>query len=651
VPSLLPSTGNLYSGSIPDSAVSNSNYPSSFYIPSLPNGSDRRSSSLSMHSNTTGTCGQTPNCPHPAPNDANPSHLFPSLAGSLPGEHNLLNMFPQYSSGANPTSGPQTQPSADHGIGMLPVPGSAPSSQTTFATWNTAAGAGSGMPSDFASMGHNMNQPRPSSLVTDFMFDLPDSRPSTGTSLPSPRSLIDMSQPPIDIYGYRRSDQMSQSASESEFSSSSSPAVSRGSFSAGGNPLLGVNNDVYAHQNVGVDGHMQRSDNSNPFAFDPSQQPNGRNEVVSNFGMLSLEEAMRNNNAAANNAPFSFQPPQLPGQPATDMGAWSRPGSQAGRPGTGNSSTSAPAATGLDNGAQYGHMSDSGPGLPAISPATEAREMREFWKNFMCDPYSTGDTPHSETPGAVRTPHGSRPAFMRGLSKSASLPPIRRQSFNTTNIGDRYAYDDSTPHASMAQQLGHAVNTAAPPKSLVNPADLRSYEEAIRARPPPVLKFDPRMGRPGAPGGDLSGGEQGFAHSDSSRRGSLAGISDASPIPSIRRIAPAPGSTATYSSSDENTSSSRPSFKRLASQTLGPAYSKKAAHHRLGSDQADSPSASSASDAQADDDDSESSGDDGRPGAPGAPRRHRGMRTGRRSNAGVGNMLAGGRMSIQVTGA
>ncbi|KAH7106340.1 hypothetical protein BKA62DRAFT_612026 [Auriculariales sp. MPI-PUGE-AT-0066] len=615
VPSLLPAASNLYSGSISDSG--SSNYPT-FYLPnSASDMHNRSSSSLSLHSNPTGTC-------------------------SLP-EHNLLNMFPQYATGANSSTVPTGAQSSDPSVSLLPPPVSAPATQNNFGTWN-ANGSASGLPNDFQSLAHNMNQPRPSSLVTDFMFDLPDSRPSTGTSLPSPRSLIDMSQPPVDMYGYRRSDQHSQSGTESDFSNSS-PAVGRSGFATGGNPLLPMNNDIFAHQPVGLDGQLQqRPDNSNPFAFEVSQQGTGRNEVVSSaFGLLSLEEAMRNNQQAA--AQFSFHPPPVQGQSSADMGAWSRPGSQAGRPETGGSSASAPADI---------NILPPG-GLPAISPATEAREMREFWKNFMCDPYATGDTPSAETPGAVRTPYGSRPGFLRGLSKSASLPPIRRQSF-TNAVNDRYAYDDSTPHASMAQQLGHAVNTVAPPKSIINPTDLRSYEEAIRARPPTILKFEPRsrnghdVNARGAGAGDLSGNER-LNGSDSSRRGSIAGIPETSPIPSIRRIVPVAGTSsaaAAYSSSDDG--SSRPSFKRLASQTLGPSYSKKAQHHRLGDpDAADSPT-SSASDAPGDDDDSESSDERGMPNG---HRRPRGVRSSRRShNSGVSGVLsADRRLSIPATGA
>lgn len=244
----------------------------------------------------------------------------------------------------------------------------------------------------------------------------------------------------------------------------------------------------------------------------------------------------------------------------------------------------------------------------------------------MVDPYATGQTPDAETPGALRTPHASgRPGYIRtlSLSKSTSLPPLRRSSGSNANVHDRHAYDDSTPHASMAQQLGHAHNNASPPKSLVNPADLRSYEEAIRSRPPPVLKFDQRS----KGGGDfarpfpadsvrLRGGgasDSGGAASDPNpiRRGSLQeGSSAANLVSPMRRgpAAPQAGTSAAARSHYSSDESSRPSFKRLASQTLGPAQAKRAVHTKLGGmEAADSPGASSASVTDGDGDDEKDS--------------------------------------------
>ena len=218
VPSLLPSSASLYSGSLSDSGASS--YSSGFYAPQLHGQSDssRSSSSLSLHSNPPGEFAVPSNN-----NDASPGPT-PIRTGSLP-EHNLLHMYPQYSTNAaNPVPAGQ---STDGSVpSLLPAPMSAPSTQTNFGNWNSN-GSASGLPNDFQALGHT--QPRPSSLVTDFMFDLPDSRPSTGNSLPSPRSLIDMSQPPIDSYGYRRgADQHSQSGTESDFSNTSSPGRGQG---------------------------------------------------------------------------------------------------------------------------------------------------------------------------------------------------------------------------------------------------------------------------------------------------------------------------------------------------------------------------------------------------------------------------------------
>ncbi|KZV90540.1 hypothetical protein EXIGLDRAFT_720235 [Exidia glandulosa HHB12029] len=571
LPSLLPND-NLYANGLGDLG-----YNTHMFIPPLP------SSDLNSNRATT---------------------LLPPLQSSLGSLDIPLHMYSSLPSAPSPVGSQMS--SASGSIQLHPPPGTSQNGTL----WPN--GSATGLPSDLQSL----HAPRSTSDLLGG-YESYDSRPSTG-SLPSPRSLIDMSQPPVDLYGYRRGHSHSQSDSgtHSDFSTSSSPALGSmrgGSFSSQGSgpqAMLNLSNDVFAHLPPDDQQQLSRLDpQAQAYMLSNNMQlPRGDGQFSNAFGLLSLEE-LRNQ---ANGQFFPQQPASgSEGVANNDLGIWNRHGSQrdSAAPAGNDSTATDKARAASDQNAQQNAASAA---PPALSPGTEARQIKEFWKAFMVDPYATGQTPDAETPGALKTPHaGARPGYIRSLSlsKSASLPPLRRSSGSNANVHDRHAYDDSTPHASMAQQLGHAHNNAAPPKSLVNPADLRSYEEAIRSRPPPVLKFDPRakqsgeFARPFHPMNDfrLRGGG---ATSDDG-----GAVSDPQPMRRGSGSAPQAGTSSAaiaHYSADEG---SRPSFKRLASQTLVPEQgAKRAMHTRLGDiDAADSPGASSASVTDGDGDDEKDS--------------------------------------------
>lgn len=217
--------------------------------------------------------------------------------------------------------------SASGSLPLHPAPGT---SQNNL--WQT--GSASGLPSDLHAL-------RSSDLMSG--YDSYDSRPSTG-SLPSPRSLIDMTQPPVDIYGYRRghSHTQSDSGTHSDFSTSSSPALGSmraGSFSShGSGPQAMINNDVFAHLPPDGTNDQQQHPRLDPaLAYmqeNNLQLPRGEGQFSNAFGLLSLEE-LRNQGQFFSQAPVSGTNTGTNG----DLAAWNRQPSHGEnpRPATGDS--------------------------------------------------------------------------------------------------------------------------------------------------------------------------------------------------------------------------------------------------------------------------------------------------------------------------
>ena len=219
--------------------------------------------------------------------------------------------------------------------------------------------------------------------------------------------------------------------------------------------------------------------------------------------------------------------------------------------------------------------------MPAGTPAS-LKELKEMWKQYMKTPFSGQPLAHELHPG------GS-PKRERGLSRVASLPSVKTPSAATAGWGDPMrGVNGSLPQPQPQQQTNGTNNTqhggsAAHSRVYNHPDDLHSYEQAILARrapltlhlaprrrgnttstgppathlPPPSapsnIALPPGKGNRASPAGSGSG-------SDRSMSG---GSSRASPI----------SSGGSHGTDDL----SRPAFKRLPSQTLGPEYAKRAA--------------------------------------------------------------------------
>jgi hypothetical protein len=237
----------------------------------------------------------------------------------------------------------------------------------------------------------------------------------------------------------------------------------------------------------------------------------------------------------------------------------------------------APPANGKKDANQQQHQDQGQTGnVPAGTPAG-LKELKEMWKQYMKTPFSGQPLAHELHPA------GS-PKRERGLSRVASLPSVKTPSAVTAGWGDPMrGVNGSLPQQQQQQQHPNGTNNtqyggnAAYSRVHNHPDDLRSYEQAVLARrapltlhlaprrrgnttstgpaathpPPPATATAPAKGNRASPAGSGSGSDR----SMSSSRGS--------PISS--------------SGSQGTEDASRPTFKRLPSQTLGPEYTKRPA--------------------------------------------------------------------------
>lgn len=230
----------------------------------------------------------------------------------------------------------------------------------------------------------------------------------------------------------------------------------------------------------------------------------------------------------------------------------------------------APPANGK-KGHQQQQQQERSQGQAAGTPAG-LKELKEIWKQYMKTPFSGQPLAHEHHPA------GS-PKRERGLSRVASLPSVKTPSAATAGWGDpmrgvigALPLQQQQAGTNNAQNGGHAP----PSRSHNHTDDLRSYEQAVLAhRAPLTLHLAPR------------------------RRGNTTSTGPLLP-PTTSTTAPPPGKgnrsspSGSGSGSDRSMSSSRasptssggshgtddasrPTFKRLPSQTLGPEYAKRAA--------------------------------------------------------------------------
>ncbi|KAJ7842947.1 hypothetical protein B0H14DRAFT_2585992 [Mycena olivaceomarginata] len=211
----------------------------------------------------------------------------------------------------------------------------------------------------------------------------------------------------------------------------------------------------------------------------------------------------------------------------------------------------------------------------AQTPGTreaETRELREFWKAYM-------RTPLTGPPGdalGLQTPSANAGA---GLGAGGML--------GTPTAGRRTRNHPSQQQQQQQQQQGQQGAPTA--RTMHNADDLRSYEAAVLARkapelvlrkptrrpappppPPPIFEFGRRRG---SAGGALEGAAAG-ASQGQSQSSSLAGAFGfgQGPFPGTPTSASASASASEDGDEGEGSEGgSRPSFKRLPSQTLGAA--------------------------------------------------------------------------------
>ncbi|KAH8984381.1 hypothetical protein EDB86DRAFT_153566 [Lactarius hatsudake] len=227
----------------------------------------------------------------------------------------------------------------------------------------------------------------------------------------------------------------------------------------------------------------------------------------------------------------------------------------------------------------------------ATTPAS-LKELKEIWKQYMRTPLSGQPLAHEHNPG------GS-PKRERGLSRVASLPSVKTPSATTAGWGDpmrglngnqqlQPQHQVAGPGSHHVQQYGgHAAYT----RGHNHTDDLRSYEQAVLARRAPLtLHLAPRRRGTTTSTGphptDASSVPVSAVLPPTSEKGSSASpVGSGSGSGSDRSASgftddrgstsasPAPGLGGSLAVEDPT----RPTFKRLPSQTLGPEYAKRMA--------------------------------------------------------------------------
>jgi hypothetical protein len=231
----------------------------------------------------------------------------------------------------------------------------------------------------------------------------------------------------------------------------------------------------------------------------------------------------------------------------------------------------------------HGQVGNGLAGTPA-----SLKELKEIWKQYMKTPFSGQPLAHDHHPA------GS-PKRERGLSRVASLPSVKTPSIATAGWADPMRGVNGAlppPPPPPQQQQANGTNStqhggnAAHSRVYNHTDDLRSYEQAVLARrapltlhlaprrrgnttstgppvpPPPVSSTTappPGKGNRASPAGSGSGSDRSLSAFTDDRGGSSRA---------------SPASSGGPNGADD---ASRPTFKRLPSQTLGPEYAKRAA--------------------------------------------------------------------------
>ena len=233
--------------------------------------------------------------------------------------------------------------------------------------------------------------------------------------------------------------------------------------------------------------------------------------------------------------------------------------------------------------------------LPAGTPAS-LKELKEIWKQYMRTPLA------GQPVSQEHHPAGS-PKRERGLSRVASLPSVKTPSATSASWVDPMRGQNGGHHHQQQQQQQQQPANGANnsqyggqttySRSHNHTDDLRSYEQAILARRAPLtLHLAPRRrGNTTSTEPPLSQVPPSTTNSTNAppppavvagkgKRASPAGSgsgSDRSSVFTDDRVSSNRASPISSGGSHGSDDTSRPAFKRLPSQTLGPEYSKRTA--------------------------------------------------------------------------
>jgi hypothetical protein len=251
----------------------------------------------------------------------------------------------------------------------------------------------------------------------------------------------------------------------------------------------------------------------------------------------------------------------------------------------------APPANGKKGSQQQQHQQGQSQGQAGNPPATtpaSLKELKEMWKQYMRTPLSGSGQPAA---AHEHLPSGS-PKRERGLARVASLPSVKTPSAGTAGWGDPMRGQNGSQQQS---QTGAGVNNvqyggnAAYSRVHNHTDDLRSYEQAVLARRAPLtLHLAPRRRGnttstgppPPPPSANTTTAPPPDKGARSSPSGSGSGSDRSMSVftddhATSSRDSPAPGLGGGGSLGVDE--ASRPTFKRLPSQTLGPEYRKRPA--------------------------------------------------------------------------
>ena len=249
---------------------------------------------------------------------------------------------------------------------------------------------------------------------------------------------------------------------------------------------------------------------------------------------------------------------------------------------------------------------------PGLAREAETRELRDFWKQYMQMPLTGPGGSALDAAAAAAQGGGGLYSNQRSPTSPNGTRRVRVSSLPSVQTPTSDIAGYANGGRGNAAPAAHGANGISSIRTTLhgNTDDLRSYEAAVLARKTPTLHLVPRKGRgsmsaaraspPNAPPSRAAAAVNSLApannqnhfnlsrpSSSSSTSSSLANALERPPShkTSSRVDQPSESSASSFaarrptsreSSVSESATSDRPSFKRLSSQTLGPAKTKRA---------------------------------------------------------------------------